>query len=156
MSLVGARYLPTSNRSASDVTFCVLCVSSSSGCSGLDATAFPMCTCEPCVPVTYQPPQRRSNGVRWSIVSMNALVYAGAPSAFGITDAPTIHAAPLKSRPVRLFHIERVEGEPMRRLERHHFVHRAARYHADRDVVVEEDRPRTDRKSTRLNSSHVS
>ena len=50
-------------------TFAPFSRSRSSGWSRSSTNTFLICRCDPCVPVTYQPPQRCESGLRWSVTN---------------------------------------------------------------------------------------
>ena len=71
MSLCGVRYSPTS-RTRSAVARLVNtgggAIRSGGAACGPTSGTFPMCRFGTCAPVTYQPPHRRSNASRWSVM----------------------------------------------------------------------------------------
>src|SRR5688572_23151628 len=72
-----------SNRPARLVTCTVSFVTIAARLPASRTTPLPMCRSAACVPVTYQPPQRTSNGLRWSVVYAGP--YCVVPSTPGKT-----------------------------------------------------------------------
>ena len=58
------------------------------------AVAFPMCRSLPCLPVTYQPPQRSDNGLSWLVTKVPSL-RMGWPSSAGYTERTSMPFTPL-------------------------------------------------------------
>ena len=156
MSLVPVRYLPTSNRPASDVWFWVFASSRSSGCSGSSATALPRCVSRPVragdVPTAPAPIERRAvidriderarvRGHALRVGDHRRHDHRGRALVAGPVAEQAFHAAPLKHGALDALRVERVEREAAARFDGHHLVDTAAWHHADRHGIVEVDRP---------------
>ncbi len=85
MSLWADGYGAVSTTPSSEVLFPVTDRSIEPGSAAARTIAFPRCSSPPCVPVTYQPPQRRSKGVR-SSVSCQPSWWTGWPFSSGSID----------------------------------------------------------------------
>ena len=78
-----------SKRPSSDVTCTLAGVTIAARSALFVATAFPMCRSMRCVPVTNHPPQRISNGIRWSVVYAGPyIVVPSTPGKTLPTDMP--------------------------------------------------------------------
>src|SRR5580700_4905211 len=93
ISLVGARYRAVSNSRIRLRRFCRPSAASTNGSAGSRAMALARSRCSPELAVTYHPPQRSANGVRWSV--MMAPARAGAPDRSGKTEPTNMPGTPM-------------------------------------------------------------